>query len=744
MVMVVAVIAMFAILITIILSMSVMNYRMKTTNQKSTLHFYAVEEGVDEVKAGLTQQLSQASMKAYQEVMENFATTDETQRTMKFTNCVKEELLTALADDTKKFYDLEVLNSFLKEHPYDSLSKQGILVTTNQTQGATLEVEKNKLTLKNIVVTCYGENSYMSQIKTDMELLIPSINLSQKAGATDLLSYSLIANRSFVVGESTGLTDIQIQGNTYLGKEGVNINNSSLSFAKDVNENILITNGTFSMTNGSKVRMNGIQMWTRELLVDSSEYRMDGTMYLADDMVLANHAGSSSSRPEVKAILEGKYYGFGNEAYAEQASSVTKEEVAEDPAGFSSALVVNGVNTTVDLSGLEEMYLAGNAYVNTTARNGELKTKNTDVATGESISVKSNQTAYLIPTQCVAPGTENGGLNPMPMARYEALLEELGENVDAMVDYDQVLNSLGKSLSDLGVHSYEKQCYPVQKIGTMVYLFMEFDSQQRAAEYANLYFNQVEHAEQLKWNLDTYTEELILPENQKNSENGANFYYNGSILMNDKSKENITGLSFGQVSEEQRQQWISQSTSNWDSFFALNHKLVKQYSSLSETEKQKDVYNNLVKSMTSTDLGYTISEGETRTFIGTGENALAAIVVNGNYTLDTTTIEGMDQNGEGQIGRLCLVIASGDVRVDCDFQGTILAGGTITITKNGVSISSEESNVSAVMNVKNQAGYCASDYLVNGSSYSTEDISSTTGKTIDFTELVTYQNWSKQ
>ena len=215
-------------------------------------------------------------------------------------------------------------------------------------------------------------------------------------------------------------------------------------------------------------------------------------------------------------------------------------------------------------------------------------------------------------------------------------------------------------------------------------------------------------------------------------------------LMNDKSKENITGLSFGQVSEEQRQQWISQSTSNWDSFFALNHKLVKQYSSLSETEKQKDVYNNLVKSMTSTDLGYTISEGETRTFIGTGENALAAIVVNGNYTLDTTTIEGMDQNGEGQIGRLCLVIASGDVRVDCDFQGTILAGGTITITKNGVSISSEESNVSAVMNVKNQAGYCASDYLVNGSSYSTEDISSTTGKTIDFTELVTYQNWSKQ
>ena len=73
----------------------------------------------------------------------------------------------------------------------------------------------------------------------------------------------------------------------------------------------------------------------------------------------------------------------------------------------SSAILVNGTDTEIYLNELKNLTLAGNSYISLTKAKdgitGEDGVSNTgvqDVMMGQSIAVKSDQLAYLVPAQC--------------------------------------------------------------------------------------------------------------------------------------------------------------------------------------------------------------------------------------------------------------------------------------------------------------------------------------------------------
>ncbi len=74
----------------------------------------------------------------------------------------------------------------------------------------------------------------------------------------------------------------------------------------------------------------------------------------------------------------------------------------EDRSRSSSAITINGKSTTLDMSGLERLLLAGKNYIASKALSTSRGISNsTDVLTGEIVTVKGTQLAYLYRNSCL-------------------------------------------------------------------------------------------------------------------------------------------------------------------------------------------------------------------------------------------------------------------------------------------------------------------------------------------------------
>jgi hypothetical protein len=86
------------------------------------------------------------------------------------------------------------------------------------------------------------------------------------------------------------------------------------------------------------------------------------------------------------------------------------------------------------------------------------------------------------------------------------------------------------------------------------------------------------------------------------------------------------------------------------------------------------------------------------------------------------------------------------VKVAADFKGLIIAGGTITVEK-GVTIAPDSTTVALAFTMKNQEGVSVSDYIIDADSYMIGGLSGSTGSSggsIVYADLITYENWKKQ
>lgn len=737
-------VGLLSLMVSILLAVSLYAYRMRATDLQGKKAFYTAETALDEIRTGLQSEVSNAFSEAYIETMETSVSNTISVRKEEFKKEYVKILREALRETTdEEKYKITYLEQFIKR-PFDDSTNLGAKITTDP--GDNLIVLKEKgIVLKDVQVKYFGEDDYVSEIKTDILLQYPAIDFAQDGALMNFLNFALIANEEF---EAQNKIALKVKGSAYLGKNGASLTQAEIDFTSTdfAKENKLITNDGLKVTLGSMLTVTDMEVWAQDFVSDSSIVKVDGDVYLSNDLVINNSLYKMGR--DSKVAISGNYCGFGDLDTAKSCDALKgkSDDIDANPAKYSSAILVNGGKAQLDLSGLNSMMIAGHAYVAASEKNASLTDKNTDVPMGESISIKSNQVAYMVPFNCVAPGAVNGKNNPMTVEKYQALLDELGGRKVDMVSYDTIVPDYGKTLSQLGVNGFRSVSYPLAGSGSnMVYLFMEFDTEEDANAFFGSYASIAKNASRIDEQLDLYaTYGIKVPDNMVNS-GSSEFYYSGDIVVNEENKENVYLNKTLNESTRKLEQETYQ-----NNFFSLGRKLSKSYDLLSDSEKTLDVYQNLVEDMTSGDANRKIGKDKSKKFVTSGTNRYAAIVTNGDFTIDSSTIKvtGTDATGTVQTNAaLTVLIASGDVTVKTDFTGMIIAGGKITIEDSGISLSSDPAMVTAALNAANKDGVRALNYLkgypelLGGGADGTADGPK---DSVNISDLVTYQNWKKQ
>lgn len=717
-VLVIVAIAFIGILTAIILNMCLINYRMKYMDLSSKDNFYTAENALDEIKTGLGIEVSDALSASYIEVMQQYSQTNAEERSNQFQYKYLERLRGVVRNpsDVGK-YNIDLLKSYLKQTAYDSTT--GIGAMLDGTIDPKLEATQRGLILKNLVVKYIDDKEYVTYIKTDILLSFPSIDFTQTSSMPDLLSFGVVANKDFLA-SATGTTTID--GSVYGGKDGMTVSNGSKLVIQNAKQVITNTNLTVE-SNGELTLEDTATLWAKNVLVDTGNLNLKGYSNVADDLTIK---GTSSA-----VTLAGEYYGFGNTATAKSAESLQGQlsEIEKNPSDYSSSVIVNGSDSRIDMSSLKKLVLSGNAYISTSSKSVGANT-NVDVMLGESLTVKSNQVMYMIPAECIGEGMQNGGANPMNGTQYSNLVAEMAGN--EIVNFDTKIKGLNKSLKEMGVSSYQKAFYPVSG-GSMVYFFLKFDNEDVANNYFRAYYGIEANKKRLDDYLKLYVDEINIQEGSL-----AKFSLNGNVMkyvagevssVDDTRAEDATDRNYLDTKQATYQ----------DIFAAQGIMLVEGYHELSDTEKAKDVFGNLVLE---SDMVNYIGSNMRKVFSNTG---MKAVLVDNKAGV---TFETSEYNSD----ELRLVIATGNVLVDTNFKGLIIAKGNVTL-KAGGSITASPEDVAKAIQIEGTEGgitKCPMDFLVSGSDYVLSGAvgaavtPGTADETINSSDLVIYENWTKE
>ncbi len=637
-VMVLVVMAVIMMLALLAMSAALVNARMKGTRQQAAKNFYDAETALEEIRLGLANEISDALSTAYVDTVQKYSTLQGDEREAHF----KETYVSALKSNlecttvgTEVSYSTDALQGYLKSMQYEEWDDGKVGAKVSSENGSVTIDADGTFTLKKVQVTCWNEEGNQSKICTDLVLMCPKIQFSTSSENPDITSYALVTEDHL---EVEGGSTCEITGNAYLGEQDTVLSNASLQIAPGADVTGRGTVALGAMLKGEQnadITIDTMEVWADSLVADSSRLTIeDSAVYLHNDLILSNSLMTSTT-----ANISGEFYGYGNTESALKSAAVLadpaqQKEIAAHPADYSSSIIINGISSSLDITGLSALKISGNAYINATKEKSDaisysdFNTQN--ILMGSSLSIRADQLAYLVPSECIAPDMENGGTNPMPISQYSALLKELqetdGDNAgSSLVDLDEATVKYGSSLRELGVDGWQIAAHQVNGVGSMVYVFLQFDRVQDANTFYRNYYQVTDRAK-LNELLDLYSGAgILLPEEAQSETASDSFYFNGNVLASDTAQLYVADTL---ASEEDRDGILVEEIENQNTYAALQAKLMRSYTDLTADEKEKSVYENLVNDMVSVDdSDYTIGAGTDRIFVTTtGE---AAVVANG-------------------------------------------------------------------------------------------------------------------
>lgn len=200
-VMVIVVVAFVSILATTLLYVAGTNYYRKATDLKTKESFYEAETALEEIRADLTVEVSEAAKEAYTTVLINYAAADRDTRYYLFQNEFFDVLRANWEKKTNNPYDpanpytYEQVVKALVSGPYrDSISLNSSVI------GNPLEVhaEDGYAILRGVELQYTDAQGYTTMISTDYLITIPSINWSVDQGITGAGTPEADLNRSTV------------------------------------------------------------------------------------------------------------------------------------------------------------------------------------------------------------------------------------------------------------------------------------------------------------------------------------------------------------------------------------------------------------------------------------------------------------------------------------------------------------------------------------------------------------------
>jgi hypothetical protein len=672
--------AFVSILGTILLLSAYTGFQIKAAEAKGERAFYSAEAALDEIRAGIQGIASDCIERAYTEMLRNYSHDMDNLEEVFGENFVKHfkatPLITQVGDDFR-------YNGALLWNDVDGgmVSGAGITAAFGIVPEGEIErvpvvdvSEEDRLVLMGVEVGYRSADGFVSTISCDIVVVVPDFSYVRAAYTlSGIPDFALIAANELYV---TALPSIRIDGNAYAGSV-----NSTGGFTVD---GTLISEGNINIRAGdvSDFTLNGALWANRISVATENKVELNGDMFIADDLVL-NAQGSD-------VTLEGRYYGFGD----------GDVEPGESVAAHSSAIIVNGRESALDISGLSTLFLAGHSFIDA----------GHDFIMGQSISVKSDQLAYLIPENRVI----SHSMNPiiiLPDDVITGLPDEPG-----VVNPTIFIN--GVEVVVEGMDFLHALSLPVASGHQTLYLFREFADRDAVNTFFEEYFT--DHKEEIRGYINQY---LTLTGNLSAQTSGHYYINPGEIELGGGGVLDDGNLTNVSKQLKRMFSYITRSLSTSVPTTAAN-----PFDYIVSTDENGFVMNKHTNvALPSGITPFSVEDGE-------DDNVLSVIInCNGSSDYSISVIRNMYGSNVN------LIISTGSIDVNQPFPGLIISNRDIQL----------QSDVTAVLDAlipsmrAEYDGEKFSDFLKL--SVSDDDFTGESGDSAWYMNaLVYHENWHKR
>lgn len=805
MVVVIIAMAFIGILASVLMYMSLLNYQMKVNNLKAKDNFYSAETVLDEIRTAMGEQVSGSIGSAYELVLKNYEATSAAEKQNKLRYYFLKDMqdhyaVTGSTDsnhyDLAKLYNslssgvrqgtvLETLDENGKVVYRMALDNSGNLKTwktaddgtreeTTEAPTGRFQLYTDGLSFCGLKVTYTDNDGYVSIIQTDIRVKMPDMDFAQAVTLPPITGISMVAQENIQVLPSDPLlhSDNVIGGSFYanrfiVGSEesgkgnGVTVEWKELAGNENEDKRMVVASDLY-LGEGTSLKTDQYgEVWAGSIAMNGGipgNTGSNGTLsflgnsvYVAGDLKMTGERNIFTAGAQVDGEYAGQYIGFGTGK-------------TED----SSAILVNGTDTEIYLNELKNLTLAGNSYISLTKASDGITSEDgvsnagvKDVMMGQSIAVKSDQLAYLVPAQCIAVDASgktvlNGASNPITLEQYkEKVKDKEGVTEVALNIPSATLN--GHTLAEYGLtqNNIQRVFKRINSKITLVYYYVSFDSTSDTARAnANRYFQDYYGANQQT--MEAYTGLYTKAIKVRNQESGAYIMHlAGNVTMYDNtasvgSKESLVGATL--TSDGANAGYQALLASDQLKFQALSKKMIDVYEQLLPSEKNDaaNAYTNLVnEEEINTFTGVLNGSSENKVqakYFGNSTGSLSekdykAVIVKGDYTYP--------EAGFGEFKGL--IIATGNVKVTKEFHGTILSGGSITLDEN-VNVEADRDAVLHALtysrSVTGDSGVAQEfhvvDFLHGGEGYLSNSGKTYKNSEINLGDLIVYENWQKE
>jgi hypothetical protein len=373
-----------------------MNLQMKRVESKSKVNFYSCETALEEIRIGLQELTIKKLQLVYEEALvkytQDYATLSDSELNNQLKLNVRIKLETELSNDLNTIRDKFI--EFLSTYPAGTfkVSLGGVVYNDDKITFLDTKIE-------------YLNNDYLTTITSDLVILIPKFTADATGTPSELhmeqyyQGYSLVADGGIYSLNSDGTTTIT--GNVYAGEDGITVkdttpdanalNQHQISFSS----NDIVTRGDITVIDSASLTVGDMTQSATSSIVWADNIKTQTTInYLPGSPlhtkltmnainILEDDLSVDGIKSEVK--LKGALIGY---------TKTNKAKAELQGKAIGSSITVNGSGSSLNLKELSALVLAGRAYVTIEEDSVSYTSM---ILTGESLALKSNQKAYLLP-----------------------------------------------------------------------------------------------------------------------------------------------------------------------------------------------------------------------------------------------------------------------------------------------------------------------------------------------------------
>lgn len=654
----------------VITKITIVNIQMKEVERGTKKNFYSADAIMDDLRTGAREQAETALENAYADVLQHYV--DYTSGGKNVQDVFKQNYMNGLekyfADPMKTKVDTtnKQGNVVYRVAGYDADKVKGCILDGTQ-QGCfvapadpkyEIDYGTGTFTLKDVRVVYKDAQDYETTIATDLVFSTPDMNFSGQSQVKEFMKYALIADDQINVNAS----NVTVDGSVYAGVGGIVASGNGTGELKG---RMILTRGDIVADMGSalKVGDGNSSIWAENLMTtgkSAATLDVNGNMYVADDLAL--------NAKESKVTLQGNYYGYNF-----QKNYGAGDTVATD-ADFSSAIMINGKSSSLNIQNLKYLLLAGRTYI---SRGNN--SSNTDIQMGESIAARTNQLAYYVPERYVKVESGESTL----LKWNDAQKVRIGEKEYPIGESDYAASIHVDPVKLDGWLNHANPIVPYYYINGVNY-YLNFKSQQDANEfYAAYYAGNTSKAGGLA---GTYLDKnaLIIDEHNK-----VIMTLSGDIMYRTKPEEMFQEK---EVTIEP-DNWKDSAGLLWDycSKLAVSYKSLElglkdfgqsvtpdqvRFSVTDENGHEKidksidPLFDKLIdRSALQEEIAKHKNPGDAGFTVYHPADDVYLIDNTGVYDLPTSITKG-------------IVVATGSVKVSGNFEGLIISGGKVTFDAN--------------------------------------------------------------